>query len=91
MRCRSDGRVKAAALALESNFANSVARVSSLDFRLAILPFFWAEVDAVLGLDTVVAEVESDRLNATERLLVLLVVDEVSFVISCCKVSNQKD
>ena len=44
----------------------------------------WTEVDALLGSDSVVAEVEPDRLNATERLLVLLVVDGVSFVISCC-------
>ena len=30
VRCRSDGRVNAGTLVLESNFANSVARVSSL-------------------------------------------------------------
>ena len=64
--------------------------ISSLGFRWAILPFFWVEVDASLGLDGVVAELEPDRLDATERLLVLLAVDGVSFVISWCKASNRK-
>ena len=67
-----------------------MAWVSSSDCWQAILPFLWAEVDASLGLDGVVAEVEPDRLDATERLLVLLVVDGISFVISCCKASKKK-
>ena len=54
------------------------------------IAILWAEVDALLGSDRVVAEVEPDRLNDKERLLVLLVVDGVSFVISCCKASNGK-
>jgi len=40
-------------------------------------------VEAALGS-------ESNRLNARKRLLVLLAVDGVSFVISCCKLVNRK-
>ena len=59
-------------------------------FPVGDIAVLWAKVDAVPGLGIVVAEVEPDSLNATERLLVLLVVDRVSFVISCCKASNGK-
>jgi len=43
-----------------------------------------------LGLERWLRKVGSDRLNATERPLVLLVVDVVSFVIRCCNLVIEK-
>ena len=56
-----------------------------LGFLAGDIAILWAWSGRCTRLSGVVAEVEPDRLKATERLLVLLVVDVVYFVISCCK------
>ena len=69
VRCRSDGRVKAATLVLESNFANTVARVSFLSYWWRYC-HSWGEGGRSSRLSWVVAKSEPNRLDATKRLLV---------------------
>ena len=69
MRCRSDGRVKAATLVVESNFANSEARVSFLSYWWRYC-LSWGEGGRSSRLSWVVAGSEPNRLNAIKRLLV---------------------
>ena len=69
VRCRSDGMVKAATLVVESNFANSVARVSFLSYWWRYC-LSWGEGGRSSGLSRVVAGSEPNRLNAIKRLLV---------------------
>ena len=59
---------------------------------VGILPFFLGSLWGQSGGCSVEAALsaEPNRLNARKRLLVLLAVDGVSFVISCCKASKSK-